>query len=92
MYILTGDKAGLWCDFATGETGDLIDLWWLVTGLKLVEVLDRARDYLGMERPEGDRELHMPRKTYKLPPSRSAVRRKARRSTTSARCATSAQR
>jgi twinkle protein len=24
---LTGDKAGIWQDFATGEGGDLLDLW-----------------------------------------------------------------
>jgi twinkle protein len=24
---LTGAKAGVWCDFATGENGDLLDLW-----------------------------------------------------------------
>ena len=30
---LTGRKAGVWCDFASGESGDLIDLWAAVRGL-----------------------------------------------------------
>ena len=62
---LIGRKAGLWCDFATGETGDLIDLWQQTTGLKFVEVLDRARDYLGMESADGIATLTTPKKTYK---------------------------
>jgi len=64
---LTGHKAGLWSDFATGEAGDLIDLWQHTTGLKFVEVLDRAREYLGMERPKENRDPNAPRKTYKRP-------------------------
>jgi len=65
---LTGNKAGLWMDFSTGQTGDLIDLWQHTTGLKFVEVLDRAREYLGMETPKAYRDLRTPKKTYKLPP------------------------
>jgi twinkle protein len=49
---LTGSKAGVWMDFATGEGGDLIDLWQQTTGLSLVEVLHRAREFLGMEAPK----------------------------------------
>jgi hypothetical protein len=63
---LTGKKAGVWCDFATGETGDLIDLWMAVTDLKLTEVLDRARKYLGMDAPKEYRDPR--RKTFKVPP------------------------
>ncbi len=29
---LKGEKAGVWCDFSTGETGDLLDLWRAVRG------------------------------------------------------------
>ena len=60
-YISQAHKAGLWCDFATGEAGDLIDLWQHTTGLKFVEVLDRAREYLGMERPKENRDPNAPR-------------------------------
>jgi twinkle protein len=53
---LTGEKAGIWCDFDTGEVGDLIDLWMKTSGKKLIEVLDEARKYLGMEQPKAFRE------------------------------------
>jgi twinkle protein len=65
---LTGNKAGLWKDFSQdGEHGDLIDLWQKTTGLSLVEVLDRAREYLGMETPTAYRDFGTPKKTFKLP-------------------------
>jgi hypothetical protein len=30
---LTGDKSGVWCDFATGESGDALDLVKAVLGV-----------------------------------------------------------
>src|SRR5689334_2717838 len=65
---LTGDKAGVWCDFATDETGDLIDLWQQTTGLTFIEVLDRAREYLGMVKPKAYCDPSARKKTYKVPP------------------------
>lgn len=65
---LTGEKAGIWCDFATGECGDLLDLWCSVHNIKLVEALSRARSFLGMKTPVEVRELRVPRKTFKQPP------------------------
>jgi len=53
---LDGEKAGLWSDFATGEAGDLIDLWKLVHGLDLVPALDEISLWLGVERSS----LHRP--------------------------------
>lgn len=61
---LSGVKAGVWCDFNTGETGDLLDLWCRARGLKLTDALDAARGYLGLERPQPYRE---PRKVYVRP-------------------------
>lgn len=49
---LTGDKAGVWSDFSTGETGDLLDLWMAVRHCGLSEALDQARAYCGMVRPQ----------------------------------------
>lgn len=49
---LTGAKAGVWADFATGESGDLLDLWQECRGLSLVAALDQARQHLGMQKPE----------------------------------------
>lgn len=45
---LTGAKAGVWKDFATGESGDLLDLWAAVRGLSVGEALADAKSYLGI--------------------------------------------
>lgn len=61
---LTGQKAGIWSDFATGESGDLLDLWCACRGMQLPDAIEAARIYLGIERQELVRE---PRKTYTRP-------------------------
>src|SRR5215207_4459625 len=49
--------AGKWCDAATGEYGDLLDLIRLCLGLDtLSDALDEARSFLGEPRPEPPRE------------------------------------
>jgi len=62
---LTGNKAGVWSDFSTGESGDLIDLWCAVKRVSLVEALDQARAYLGISRPQPYRD---PKPSYARPP------------------------
>jgi len=47
----SGSKAGIWSDFATGEAGDLLDLWKIARGLSLSEALREARSYLGIVEP-----------------------------------------
>jgi twinkle protein len=49
---LAGDKAGVWSDFATGESGDLIDLWSASRGVSLSEAIEQARAYCGMTPPQ----------------------------------------
>lgn len=49
--VLSGDKAGLWKDFASGEGGDLLDLWAAVRGTGIADALREARDYLGIVAP-----------------------------------------
>jgi len=49
---LTGGKAGVWSDFSTGESGDLLDLWGKTRKITLSEAICAARDWLGMARPE----------------------------------------
>lgn len=44
-----GPKAGVWSDFATGDGGDLIDLWQKVHGLSFVDACRKAKEYLGVE-------------------------------------------
>lgn len=46
---VTGSKAGVWSDFATGEKGDLLDLWAAVRGIALFEAIKEAKDFLGIE-------------------------------------------
>lgn len=54
---LDGSKRGIWGDFATGDGGDLIDLWASVRSVTLREAIKEVREYLGIsstkiERPE----------------------------------------
>jgi twinkle protein len=60
---LTGQKAGVWCDFSTGEGGDLLDLWAKVRGVGIGEACRQAAEYLGV------RELRVenPRPSYQRP-------------------------
>ncbi|MDF5998506.1 hypothetical protein P4050_06805 [Pseudomonas aeruginosa] len=48
---LVGEKAGVWCDFATGESGDLLDLWRLARNCDMATALSEARGYLGVQEP-----------------------------------------
>lgn len=60
---LTGDKAGVWADFSSGESGDLIGLWMAVRRLSLRDACKEAMDYLGIQE---DR-LDPPVKRYSRP-------------------------
>ncbi len=45
---LTGNKAGVWSDFSTGESGDLLDLWVAVRGGTMAEAMRDAKAHLGI--------------------------------------------
>lgn len=62
---LTGPKAGVWSDFSTGESGDLLDLWVAVKGGTLSQAIEAARTWLGVSRPSPYRE---PARAYQRPP------------------------
>lgn len=53
---LTGDKAGMWHDFATKDGGDIISLWAVSTGCNIQSdfpsLLDDIRQWLGESRKE----------------------------------------
>lgn len=49
---LKGTKAGVWCDFSTGETGDLLDLWCAVRSCDMRTALTEAKSYLGVSEPK----------------------------------------
>lgn len=62
---LTGEKAGVWKDFASDDGGDLIDLWMLARRVDLATALDEIRRWLGVERPKP---YSAPKREYKRPP------------------------
>lgn len=49
---LEGAKAGVWADFATGESGDLLDLWCLARGVDLNEAMDQVRSHYNLPAPD----------------------------------------
>lgn len=53
---LSGGKRGVWSDFATGDSGDLLDLWAACRCSSMVDAIKEAKQYLGvrdtMPRPE----------------------------------------
>ena len=61
---LAGDKAGVWSDFASGQSGDIIELWRAVKGLTLAEAIADIKGYLGVT----DHKYHRPlERTYQKP-------------------------
>ena len=54
---LTGAKAGVWADFATGEGGDLLDLWVKVRGLTVSEAMRDAKKYLNIRDSMPERQM-----------------------------------
>ena len=45
---LTGPKAGIWSDFATGESGDILELWKAVRGQDTVQAIQDIKSYLNI--------------------------------------------
>lgn len=67
---LKGVKAGVWCDFATGESGDLLDLWAHKEGVSLLDAMKGVKDYLGIK----DVNFHPDKKIkYSLPKPQAAT-------------------
>lgn len=60
---LSGAKAGVWKDFASGQAGDLLDLWMAVRGGTLVEAMADAKKRLGVRDTMPER----PQKSFTLP-------------------------
>ncbi|WP_409361088.1 toprim domain-containing protein [Bartonella heixiaziensis] len=63
---LSGDKAGLWYDFAEGSGGDLLDLWCAVKGISLSQALEEARAFLNLTR---QKPFMAPHRSYRRPPT-----------------------
>ena len=68
---LAGPKAGRWQDYATGEFGDLLDLWATRHGMEVSVAMREAAEWLGIEYPE----VREPKRKYAPPaPSLEALR------------------
>ncbi|PDT82915.1 bifunctional DNA primase/helicase [Sinorhizobium sp. BJ1] len=61
---LSGQKAGVWSDFSTGEGGDLIDLWSKRRGQTIAEAIEDISNWLGVSRPVPTRD---PKPSYARP-------------------------
>lgn len=64
---LRGDKAGKWADFATGQGGDLLDLYCAVKGADLPTALKWAKELLSIREPQFYRDPTAAPKTYQKP-------------------------
>lgn len=60
---MVGDKKGVWADFSTGDSGDMIGLWMAVKGLSLRDACKEAMDYLGIREDRVD----PPRRSFSKP-------------------------
>lgn len=60
---LTGAKAGVWSDFASGQKGDLLDLFMAVHGCSFPEALTSAKRFLNITESMPER----PAKSYTRP-------------------------
>lgn len=60
---LSGAKAGVWADFASGEKGDILDLWAKVRGLSVAGAMTEAKQYLGIR----DTMPEKPQQAFKRP-------------------------
>lgn len=60
---LTGAKRGVWCDFAAGAGGDLLDLWAATRSVSIGEAMAEAKAHLGIR----DEMPPRARPTYKRP-------------------------
>lgn len=54
-----------WTDFASGDSGDLLDLWVLVRNCQLHEAMREAKELLGLK--DNDRHFESKKKTFSKP-------------------------
>lgn len=71
---VSGAKAGVWKDFSSGESGDLLDLWAAVRGQSMAEAMAEAKAYLGVRDTTPAKE----QKSFKRPAKPKCHQPKAR--------------
>tara|TARA_R100001039_G_scaffold38834_1_gene41966 strand:- start:1458 stop:3290 length:1833 start_codon:yes stop_codon:yes gene_type:complete len=70
---LSGEHAGRWKDFATGEGGDLIDLFMAVNGVSLADAIQQAKQYLGVKDDRDRVRTTKPKQSFKRPERPASV-------------------
>lgn len=48
---LSGKSIGVWSDFSTGESGDMLSLWQKVKGISFKDTINEVREYLNLSEP-----------------------------------------
>ncbi|APW37147.1 bifunctional DNA primase/helicase [Rhodoferax koreense] len=71
---VSGAKAGVWKDFSSGESGDLIDLWMACRGQSMPEAMKSIKAFLGIR----DDAPRPPERVYRRPAKPSVRTPKAR--------------
>jgi len=69
---IEGSKKGVWSDFATGDKGDLIDLWKMARGLSFKDALKDIKLYLGIREEKREVKEH---KRPKLPKTTTKIQK-----------------
>jgi twinkle protein len=62
---MSGNKRGIWCDFSSNESGDLLDLWCSCREVSFVEALKETADFVGFNYEP--KKVLQPQKKYKRP-------------------------
>lgn len=70
---LSGEHAGRWKDFATGEGGDLIDLFMAVNSVSLADAIQQAKQYLGVKDDRDRVRTTKPKQSFKRPERPASV-------------------
>ncbi|CZI81317.1 TPA: toprim domain-containing protein [Legionella pneumophila subsp. pneumophila] len=74
---IIGEKSGVWCDFANGDKGDLLDLWLKTKNITLSEAIKEVSQYLGISSPKfvayKPEKYIRPKQKYKLAQLNSPV-------------------
>lgn len=69
---LLGDKAGVWSDFATGQSGDLLDLWREVRNVSMPQAMSEAASWLGVSLEYKKPRFARQQKIFKKPAEKPA--------------------
>lgn len=73
VHVSSGDKRGVWSDYATGQSGDMLDLWRVVRGHSSnKDALAEVKPFLGIKEQEFVRPKD---KTFRKPEAPKAAKR-----------------